>query len=127
MERAAVKKKARKSAGKTANKKPVVEEYIPEQRGDFCPICKKTIVVIPCNGSEVDCNPQRRLVVFAGPYDGNGLPIEPLQVFTERQKQLVIGRAATDVEKKRYKAKRNPGAPFTIGFEAHWRTCKGKQ
>lgn len=75
-------------------------------------------------GRVVPCDPQRRLVIFDGPYGANGLPDETLIVFCEQTGRLLWGRPATVAETKRYAAKGLPGKPFAIGRVNHWtETC----
>jgi hypothetical protein len=75
----------------------------------------------------VDCDPQKRLVIFDGPYDEHGLPVDGLPVYEEESGVYCLGRAASLAERKKFKADKNPGKPYTVGLQAHWRVCKGKK
>jgi hypothetical protein len=77
-------------------------------------------VWVEYEGYRVSCDPQRRLVVFAGPYGENGLPEDTLVVFCERTGQPLWGRPATREENELFASRGNPGQPFAIGRESHW-------
>ena len=94
-----------------------------------CPACGGDFVWQhvdePVDYSPVACNPQRRIVVFAGPYDEHGLPVEPLTGFEEGPGHFVCGRAANDAERKHYKKHGNLDGlvPWAIVRNSHFATC----
>lgn len=96
----------------------------PPAKAGACPACGRPIVWVEYEGHRIPCDPQRRLVIFAGPYGDNGLPEEALVVFCERTGRPLWGRSATRAENERYASQGNPGEPFAIGRENHWtNTC----
>lgn len=117
--------------------------FVPKQELDphECPACGKTIFLLLAypehGGGCIEVNPQRRLVVFDGPWvkqeytDEKGetkvtlLPKEPLALFEEWTGKLVLGRAATEREVEYYAEHKKLRVPWTMGFEGHLSTCKG--
>lgn len=105
-----------------------------------CPACDEPVfLAVLRDGRRLFLERQRRLVVFAGPYealrvevDETGaetvslLPREPLSLWEEHTDRLVVGRAATEEERERYgKAAKglNGVVPWTIGHESHLCHC----
>jgi hypothetical protein len=89
---------------------------------DMCPACGRRVVWVDCDGHLVPCEPQRRLFIFDGPYDDNGLPVEGITGFDEATGRMIIGRAATKKESKAFAKSKRTGKPFTIGLVGHWST-----
>lgn len=92
-----------------------------------CPACRCDIVreLKPDKRGYLLCDPQQRLVVFAGPYDENGCCTEPLNLIEEGTGRYVSGRAANENERKHFgKHKTLDGVvSWTIGRVPHLRTC----
>lgn len=94
-----------------------------------CPACGGDFVWQHVDGagatSPVACDPQRRIIVFAGPYDEHDLPVEPLTGFEEGSGRFVCGRAANDDERKHYRKHGNLDGlvPWTIARNSHFTTC----
>jgi len=108
--------------GRTKKKKEEKKRRFafPEQKIGKCPACNRPVVWVSFDGHIIPCEPQRRLVVFAGPYDKNGIPEKPLVVYEEESGRLVIGREATEVERTDFREIGLPGLPYTIGYQGHW-------
>lgn len=95
----------------------------PYQAGK-CPACGAEVVFQQTpDGITTLCEPQRRLVIFE--YEPHEIvyPNNPLIVFGERTGRLVIGRAATKEEKKKFATNGMPGKPFTVGRFGHLQNC----
>lgn len=130
------KKKAPKKQG--TKKKTLDEGPMPCE----CPACGATVLMIlrdPKYGGEcVYVNPQRRIIVFAGPWamtkytdpetgreETARLPKEPLVLLEEETGRHVIGRQATAEEREYFAEHKKLRKPWTIGHETHLTTCSG--
>lgn len=101
-------------------------------RVERCPACGGDFVWQHVDGAQRDgltspvaCDPQRRIVVFAGPYDEHDLPVEPLTGWEEGTGRFVCGRAANDDERKHYRKHGNLDGvvPWTIIRGSHFTKC----
>lgn len=118
--------KQRKPKGRQGTQPPAKYSHLPPPPAKVgaCPACGRPIVWVQHDGHTVPCDPQRRLVIFDGPYGPNGLPEDPLVVFCERSGRPLWGRKATTEENEKFARLGNPGKPFAIGRESHWsKTC----
>lgn len=109
-----------------------------------CPACDEPVFLTTVQGRRLFLERQRRLVVFAGPWDTlkveadetgqetvSLLPREPLTLWEESTDRLVVGRSASAEERDHFsKAARAGGhgldglVPWTIGHESHLLHCR---
>lgn len=107
-----------------------------------CPACGATVLMMlrdPQYGGDcIYVNPQRRIVVFAGPWtttkytdpetgqkETARLPKDPIVLLEEETGRHVIGRQATAEEREYFAEHKKLRKPWTIGHEAHLTTCSG--